>query len=410
MRYCVLLFVFSIILFPAITNAGSSLYLSPEKGIYSVGDIFDVKILVDSGGEAINAAEADIFFDSENIFVEDLSTEGSVFNMWTIPPSVSNKAGKIEFAGGTRQNFIGEEGLVLTITFKALRSVNSRARFAAAAILSADGTGTNIITEMKSGVYTLKPKEIFEPAEKVDYSNVLPAVPVFSPTHPDSDKWYVEKTAKFSWQLPPDATAIRSLVDKNAESIPYVFYDPPIDEEVVNDLSNGTHYFHLQVKNKAGWSQVSHFKFNIDDENPESFEIVEQKQPTLSDDRKAFLFESFDKISGIEKYEIVIDNNDSEIWEDDGTDLYITPPLELGNHSILVKAMDRAGNYLLSSASFTVDSSFLTKYLGGKDTDGKEKTPISFWSVMRVILITMASICGIALAGFGAGYVWHKLD
>ncbi len=138
---------------------GGTLYVWPDSGIYSIGDTFQVQVLADSGGQPINAAEADLTFNPEALEVESISTDGSILTTWPAAPHFSNLEGTIGFSGVASQDFTGTGGLLITITFKALSDMQSDARLAAGAILAADNLESNIITTMKSGVFNIEAQE-----------------------------------------------------------------------------------------------------------------------------------------------------------------------------------------------------------------------------------------------------------
>ncbi len=257
------LLVHSSKVFAAAEDTGGVLFLSPSSGIYSVGDIFDVGIYADSGGQEINAAEAELSFNPKELEVESISKDGSIFNLWPMEPEFSNEEGSINFAGGSKTKFVGDKGLLLTVTFKALKSNVSRANLAAGAILAADGMASNIITAMKSGVYTLEPKEIM-----------------------------------------------------------------PQPEYPVSDSSQ------------------------IDTSPPENFEITQKENTNIFDPSAQIFFNATDSLSGIDKYDIQIDNNATTTWHDDGSHIYKTPPLEPGRHFLNARVFDKAGNFLDSSRVF----------------------------------------------------------
>jgi hypothetical protein len=159
MKNALLALVLIILAMPSAGNADAVLYVSPERGTYIMGQMFEVKIYADSGGKLINAAEGNLSFSTEALEVVDLSTDESILQSWSTPPEFSNEEGTIHFAGWTKKNYSGPNALLLTITFKALRNMTGTARFAAGAILAADGIETNIITSMRSGVFTIAPQE-----------------------------------------------------------------------------------------------------------------------------------------------------------------------------------------------------------------------------------------------------------
>lgn len=146
----------SLFLLPNIVFADGTLYVAPATGSYQVGQVFNVKVLADSGGDPINAAEAELDFDPTGLAVLSLSTDGSIMSSWPTVPTYSNEDGTIQFSGWAEKKYTGPNGLLITITFKALRMYTANARLAAGAILAADGRESNIITSMKSGAFTIE--------------------------------------------------------------------------------------------------------------------------------------------------------------------------------------------------------------------------------------------------------------
>ena len=157
---------------PATVLAEATLYVSPEAGVYTIGEIFDIKVLADTGGQKINAAEAELTFNPGALEVQKIITEDSILESWPTPPSFSNEKGTMRFSGWTKNNFSGPSGLLVTIRFKALHNMSSNAYLAAGAILSADGQGSNIITSMKSGLYSVEPKHVDATQEPSDVAIV----------------------------------------------------------------------------------------------------------------------------------------------------------------------------------------------------------------------------------------------
>jgi len=166
MKVAQLALMILLVSFPAVSFADAVLYVSPEKGEYTMGTTFQIKIYADTGGALINAAEGDLSFNSDALEVESISEEGSVLTSWSTPPQFSNEDGTIRFAGWTKKNYSGVDGLLVTVTFKALHNMVANARLAAGAILAADGQESNIITSMRSGVFTIAPKE--QPSDSPD--------------------------------------------------------------------------------------------------------------------------------------------------------------------------------------------------------------------------------------------------
>jgi hypothetical protein len=172
--------------------AESTLYLSPDSGAHSIGDMFDVRILADSGGIAINAAEADLTFNQAGLSVQHIATDESILGSWSTNPTFSNQAGVIRFAGWTSQKRVtGSDLLLAVVTFKVLRNIPSDVRFSSGALLSADEKESNILTGMRSGVFMLAPAEqaskplLDQSIISAPRAPVIPLAPVFA-QYPES--------------------------------------------------------------------------------------------------------------------------------------------------------------------------------------------------------------------------------
>lgn len=154
-------FFFLILLFiplPALGDA--TLYLSPERGSYAQGEAITISVFADTGGAAMSAAEAELSFDANMVSIESLSIQGSILASWSTTPIYSSETSRIRFAGWTRQNFTGPQGLLLTIAAKALRNGPVEIKFLSGAVLAADSRGSNIVSTLKSSLYTIGPKQV----------------------------------------------------------------------------------------------------------------------------------------------------------------------------------------------------------------------------------------------------------
>ncbi len=173
--------------------AEAALFVEPETGAYTIGEIFEIRVYADTDDAEVNAAEAELTFNPDAIEIQKVSTDGSILDAWPTQPTFSNQTGTLRFAGWTKVPYRGSRGLLVTVEFKALRSRPSNAYLAAGAILAADGKGSNIITSMRSGLYTVQPREEGAVPELSDatsteegyeaYIEEAPPAPIFDP-HP----------------------------------------------------------------------------------------------------------------------------------------------------------------------------------------------------------------------------------
>jgi hypothetical protein len=353
----------------------ATLSLSPGTGVYGVGSTWTTQVRVNTAGKPINAVEGTISYNPKELQVLGISKGGSIFSLWTTEPTFSNGTGKITFGGGSPQGYTGGAGTIMSITWKALLPGAPKANYTAGSVLAADGLGTNVLTGMNGGAFTITaqsntptPEAVTPPAspgaapEYVAPQNTPAAPKVESKTHPNPEEWYTATTAELSWSLPNGATQIRTLLDQNKSTIPTKVGDP-VKEKTITDLS-GSNYFHIQLKNSDGWGKVTHFRLAVDNEKPESFVITSSSATDTPVTR--LRFDAKDATSGILRYEVQIDGGEKNTWVDTkGDGIYELPTLSPGEHIVSATAFDRAQNSITTTYTYTVlafDAPQITDY------------------------------------------------
>ncbi|MFN3301694.1 MAG: hypothetical protein ACK413_01525 [Patescibacteria group bacterium] len=337
----------------------ATLYFSPSSGSYNVDQTFSVSIYVSSPDQAINAVSGTVVFSNDKLEVTSLSKSGSIFSLWVQEPSFSNSSGIINFEGIVlNPGFTGSGGKIININFKAKAIGIASLNFSSASVLANDGFGTNILKGFSGANFSIATvkEETTEKTIPTERVNLPPSPIVSSPTHPDPNKWYNLKNAKFNWYLPKDVTAVRLLVGKVQNAIPTVTYIPPISEKEITNLEDGIWYFSIRFRNKAGWGPISHFRFQIDTTPPEPFSIEFIDGKETDNPRPAVIFETTDSLSGIAYYKVKIGEGDfshvtPEIVKGNP---YILPPQTPGKKTILVQAFDKAGNSQIATEEFVI--------------------------------------------------------
>jgi len=77
----------------------ATLSFSPQSGTYFAGRSFSVSVLVSSPDQAMNAAQGEISFPTDQLEVLSISQANSVMNLWVQNPTFSNQDGTIDFGG-----------------------------------------------------------------------------------------------------------------------------------------------------------------------------------------------------------------------------------------------------------------------------------------------------------------------
>ncbi len=335
----------------------ATLSVSPGTGVYTAGQTFTARVVVNTSGANINAAEGTLSFKPGELSVVSV-TKGSIFNLWTAEPSFSNTAGTINFSGGTPTGYTGTNGTVLSITFRTKGAGSPRVNFSNGSVLAADGRGTNVLTGMNGGTFTVTAETTSPVAETViEYvppANTPGAPSVSSATHPDQALWYKEKNARLSWSIPSGVTAVRTLLDDRASSVPTKVYDSPIDS-IDLALEEGVQYFHVQFKNADGWGKVTHYRLAVDTVPPSQFTLALPADADLSNPVQTLVASATDATSKVLKFKVQIDGAEPiEIVDTEAKGTITLPQLAPGYHTVVVEGFDEAGNSSIASLSFTI--------------------------------------------------------
>lgn len=333
----------------------ASLAVSPASGSASVGGTINVILSAASDATALNAVSGTLSFPSNVLEVVSLSKSQSMLSLWVKDPTFSNVAGTIQFEGVVpNPGYIGTDGRVLMVTFKVKAAGTANLSYTAGSILANDGDGTEVLTSKSGATYTLVPGAVPAPTTTTPPDTTAPTkttapdevVPqVSSETHPDGT-WSRLTAGTFNFVIPNTVTALRLLADSKATTVPTVTYVPPVTTRDIKDLPEGVSYFHVQYKTATGWGQVVHYKLQIDTTAPTTFTIREVTPGV-------FTFVSNDALSGIARYDIQIDGGAVNAFTDDGSHTFTAPSLTPGQHTLLVRAVDAAGNTTDSTLTFT---------------------------------------------------------
>jgi hypothetical protein len=355
-------FVLFAYLASAAVASAASLSLSPSTGVYTSNSTFTVRVVVNTSGKSINAAEGSLKFNPSELSVVSVTRSGSIFNLWVTEPTFSNSAGTVSFSGGLPSGYTGASGNIMSVTFRAKGSGASKVTFNSASVLANDGAGTNVLTAMNGGTYTIQAAAPTPEAEEVVVEYIAPAntpgAPnISSPTHGDPKKWHTSKEAVLNWDIPAGVTAVRTLLDDRSTAVPTKVYDTPIRTITLSDLDEGVSYFHVQFKNEGGWGKVSHYRLAVDTAKPTDIKISQPENADKNNPEQQLLVEVTDAASDVTRFKVQVDGGDAfEVTRDTATGTISLPRVGPGQHSVVIEAFDEAGNSIVGNYSFTVDS------------------------------------------------------
>lgn len=404
--------VLLLLFLPSISSA-ASLVVSPRAGTYEAGSTFSVAVVVDSTDVAFNAVSGKLAFPSDSLEVISVSKLQSVITLWIQEPSFSNSAGSVSFEGIVlNPGYKGSNGKVITVQFRAKKAGTAAISFSTAEVLANDGIGTNILSTMGRGNYTLTAK-VVAPVTEVETPETNDTPPladleviglapkVSSETHPENS-WSAQTTGVFNFSIEKNIVAMRLLVDDNPDSIPAVVYQPAVSSRTVEELTEGLSYLHVQLKDGNGWGEITHYKLQIDTAKPEQVNITEKKDENGS---LTFLLGALDQASGIDRYEIRIDGGEViTVTSTSGETRFASKGLVAGAHSIEVKVFDKVGNFELASLQFVLADTEIKSELWPWTLNA-----VGFGRFMVVVLsILIPIIALLGLLGALLLHLWSK--
>jgi len=354
--------------YSASSQNGASLYLSPQTGSFFVGGTFTVSIFANTGESYINAVSALLIFPSDKLQIVQPTGGESFISIWLTQPEFSNIEGTLDLKGGVPSPGIKtSSGLVTTVTFRVKSPGEAIINFNKdSQILKNDGKGTNILSSLIGGRYRL----LVEPPE---------GPIVASLTHPDSNVWYSNSNPSFSWTKEKDINNFSYTFEQNSKTVPDNVSEGEHVVQDYTDIADGIWYFHIKA-HETSWGGTTHFPVFIDTLAPASFspELLSKKVSEIQ--RGSVSFITTDSTSGLDYYEIKIEDTDDQ---DNGTSFffevsspYRLPKLETGEYTIIVRAYDKAGNWQDEEVSLLVGEVSILK-----------KTFFNYWWTIIILVI-----------------------
>ena len=375
-----------------------SLYIGPPTGTFTVGSTFTVSVYLNTGGQFINAIEANLSFPPGKLQVVSPTTGKSIIQLWVDQPTYSNLDGTIKFQGAIPTPGINTQaGVISTVTFRVRSTGTATIKILdTSRVLLNDGKGTDILGQTSHGVYTLT---LPPPAGPI----------VTSPTHLDQEKWYAAKNVVFRWEVASDAQGFSYVLNDFPVDDPDNISEGLRDTARYDNLSDGIHYFHIKSLRAVVWGGVTHYAIKVDSTPPAAFEIEISPSDYTSNHRPIINFETTDQVSSVDHYELKIipldqsasQSNTESSRKDTATPFFIeavspySRELDFGRYDVITRAYDEAGNFYQASHRLTITNPIFEIVRGqGLRLGGTFLIPWIYVWVILVILLALLSYLG----------------
>lgn len=314
----------------------STLRLQPDNGYFDSNQEQKVSIILDSGGEAINAISFSLLFDPSYMSVQSLDTEGSICTLF-IRKEI-NPSGTVDVdCVIPNPGYQNTGGRVANIYIKGKKDGNASLTFSnETEVLANDGLGTNVLRFSSGAHFTFD--------DPLDGNNSSSTFAVFSSTHPNSERWYPQKNINLFW-IPRVPVSIEVKGAKGY--VQKVVYNKP--PAVIQVPSDGIYVVSVrEIDSKLIPLTLS---LQIDSTAPEQVALEASDTVVNIGDLVRFTARASDSLSGLQRTAYL--KIDNRLFFPIGNEIYI-PFYSTGVHTITLRAYDKAGNYTDDSVDVVV--------------------------------------------------------
>lgn len=364
----------------------ATLSLSPNAGTFEVGGTFSVSVALDSKDISVNAFTVELQFPPDMLQIVSPTTGKSIVEAWVKQPTYDNQKGIIQFQGGIPGGIKTDYGVISTLTFRPRKTGRSIVRFTdASEVFANDGKASPVLSDVLNGIYTITLPPPKGPT-------------VVSETFPDQSRFYSETNALFIWANESPADGYSFMLSENPVDIPDDIVEGGQQSMHYSNLTSGTRYFHIKALRDGRWGGITHFAINADVDPPAEFDIDIEPDHITTAKSVVARWTTTDSASGVDHYEYKIINvSGSGIAEAEEQTIFIEADspqvlaLDRGEHDIIVRAYDKAGNIREETSRIRIVTPF-------------EMAVRNIWTWILLALV-VGILSFIALRTHG----WHKL-
>ncbi len=337
---------------PSYTIYNSTLKFEPEQNVVDLRAEQRIAVKIATGGEAINAAQTVVVYDPTMVRVENILTADSFCSPeFFLEKEIDNDKGEARIACMLpNPGFIGDKGTVAELLIQPLKTGEISLRFGEETkILANDGLGTDVLRMVTNARYQVAAFESQAVSGDISSHEVI----VFSPTHPNGERWYNKKEMTFSWPSQRDYD-YTYLLDRYPDTVLTRENGTTMNggSVVLEAETDGVYYFHIAARKGDKIGRISHFEIKIDKSPPLAPTIKASATKIKAGEVVRLEFSSEDDISGLQSgFYVQVDNG---IRLPSLPQLYMAFP-QKGKHVLSVRTFDNANNFSDSDVVIDVE-------------------------------------------------------
>ena len=319
----------------------SQLILSPTSAVFDTRFSQQISVTISSGGEAINAINANLTFDPTILQVQDIDTTSSICRSGMfLEKTFDNKTGEIHLTCLIPSpGFDKDTGTIANIVLNPIHSGSTAINFNdSSLVLANDGLATNVLRTVTNGSY-----------EIVETSNQDDSNQIYSFTHPNSGQWYQDRAVSLSWSNPKADNYLFSFDQSPTFNSANTSSTTATSTSVVVP-KNGIYYAHLRQADNPRLPAVMK-KIMVDNTPPYNLTIKVKSAVIKRGESVPLEVTAKDDVSGLEKNFYL--KSQTGLFLPARNPVYLSYPRK-GTYPITVRVYDLAGNYSERTITLTV--------------------------------------------------------
>ncbi len=313
----------------------STMTLEPSADVFETLAEQRIKVLVETGGEAVNAAQAVLHYDPNIVNVESIITANSFCSPdLFIDKYIDPLHGEVRIACGLpTPGFSGRQGILAEILVRPLREGAFVLRFGdETQVLANDGLGTDVLRFTTNGSYQATDRS------RLAKDSIF-RVSVFSPTHPNSEVVYNEREIQFSWPR-YEGYGYRYRFDEDSNPDLRTSGITKGTSAIFRPEGDGTYYFHIAAEKGGRVGPTTTYKVSIDTIPPLP-PLVRASNTAIKTGEVVRVDISTRKSADLQP--VIYLRIDDGLFFPVGPQIFV-PFIEPGDHVITARVFDQAGN------------------------------------------------------------------